>query len=109
MVPSIGRIIKQNSTMSTITISPQMKTYCQTIINLITLQNIQISSSLKKYSDLNTILKNEFIGKVIDKLLFSRIDENEVKKCSFCNKRSYYEDSDHKLYCWHHRSQFEHE
>jgi len=95
--------------MSTITQSPQIKTFYQTIINLITIQHTQISSSLIKYNDLNTILKNELIGKVIDKLLFSRIIESKVKKCSFCNKQSYYEDNDHKLYCWHHRSQFEQE
>jgi hypothetical protein len=41
--------------------------------------------------------------------IFSRLITDVSQKCNFCNKTSYYQDMENKLYCWFHRSQFEEE
>ncbi len=87
-----------------IAIKDTQQTYIQMIINSISIQQLQISSSIKKYKSLG--LKDTNDDSYIP--IFSRIPpDNIVHKCNFCTKPSYYIDMEKKYYCWFHRSQIE--
>lgn len=97
--------------METSTNSPAtaILNYNLMILNLINIQQNQITTNLKEYSTLITSL-NEIIKKDDnnDEIpVFSRLDIQSDKKCGFCTKTPYYQDLNNKLYCWFHRSQFE--
>ena len=87
-----------------IAIKDTQQTYIQMIINSISIQQMQISSSIKKYKSLG--LKNTNDDSYIP--IFSRIPPDDiVHKCNFCTKSSCYIDMENKYYCWFHRSQLE--
>jgi len=84
--------------------------YFQMIINLITLQQTQISLSIKKFTQQKIYfpaMTTMVIEETNNTPVFSRITTDIIKKCNFCTKTSYYQDMENKLYCWFHRSQFE--
>jgi hypothetical protein len=77
----------------------------QELIDRITCQMIEISTTI------HTIKNTEKeIIKILNKNstpIFSRIIENSVKICSYCNKNALYVDMDNKYYCWFDRVQIE--
>ena len=88
----------------------QQEIYYQMIINLLIIQQAQIVTSLQNYTTITNSIKN-LIGNVSlsETPIFSRLITDVSQKCNFCNKTSYYQDMENKLYCWFHRSQFEEE
>lgn len=92
--------------MSMLTTTQPLPIYYQTVINRILLHQTQINTYIQQNTNQKNYIQNLKINDSIDPV-FSRIENNTVTKCNFCNKTAYYNDNDNKLYCWFHRSQFE--
>jgi len=93
--------------MSMLTTTQPLPLYYQTVINRILLHQIQINTHIQQQNiDQKIYIQNLKVNDSTNPI-FSRIVDDTVTKCNFCNKNAYYNDNDNKLYCWFHRSQFE--
>jgi len=85
----------------------------QPIQDQISFQTIQIVTNLKQFQEIrksiSTLLniQNENNLSVLSESSFSRISVENIIKCNFCTKQSYYQDVNNNYYCWFHRANLE--
>jgi len=81
----------------------------QQILSQISLQTNQILTNIENFQKTTTVINTILNIKKNDvcENSFSRIDSDNIIKCNFCTKQSYYQDINNKYYCWFHRSNLE--